>query len=205
MFTHSLPLEAACLSNEKSRRDLHSALSAGGLSPDEMEIVEGLAGLCVHYGESKGNGWWTKAVKRELHDLGRSKGYLVYPEKVGKKGDLQHEWLFDLVWLKAKKTKDYLDWRTIRGMPLACESEWLCTEGALLEDFLKLTLALTRTRLFIYQNRPVKTAGGRNHPADLCNKASLSSHGFRYLLIGYPVKSYPADTDGELRIDAWTT
>jgi|GEM_PF-5819255 hypothetical protein len=197
MFMKSFPFQTACCKDQKSREELRATLNTG-LFPVEVEIVERLAPLCAHY-RYKRYKRYTKAVKEELRALGRSKGYLVYPEKVGESGELKYQWLFDLVWLEAKCEKDDFDWKTMRGVRLACESEWNDSDDSILWDFLKLTIAVADVRLFVYGMPKAKSKFDRTHPADLCKRVCPLSRGFRYLLIGFPYQAGEA-----FRVDAWT-
>ncbi|MEE8186736.1 MAG: hypothetical protein V3T99_03625 [Nitrososphaerales archaeon] len=179
------------------------------LFPVEWEIAEKLFFVAVDgfraFEANKSSEWrskrhWTNMVKRCLTEIGRDNGYLIYPQEKGNR--FVGQWLFDLVWIDAKAASDpdEFDWRTARGLKLACESEWTASETAIMGDFLKLTFAIADLRLFIYTNREVRSDGGdRVHPVDLCRRACPLSRGFRYLLLGFPQtgKDY-------FRVDAWT-
>ncbi len=74
---------------------------------------------------------------------------LTFPR--GENNSYEGEWLFDLVWLDAKKdgSKNVFDWRKTRGIKLACESEWSTAPDEILTDFFKLTFVIADIRLFI--------------------------------------------------------
>jgi hypothetical protein len=173
------------------------------LFPLEIEIVERLYDIYSEgYAEQSGDKWnhpehWTHIIKDKLFELGRSHGYLVYP--IAEQGSYKHEWMFDLVWVDAKleNSSNKFDWKSTRGLKLACECEWKTGEDDLLEDFFKLTFALSDLRLFIYTNI-FKKRKHAPHPVQIVKKACPLSKGYRYLLVGYPNTSY-----GTFRVDSW--
>ncbi|MBU6482072.1 MAG: hypothetical protein KGS09_16170 [Nitrospirae bacterium] len=176
------------------------------LFPLECDIVEKLYGLSIEaFGPNAKTDWhassyWTHRVQSALSDLGEKEAFAVVPSKEKGTDRFQPPWLCDLVWLEATPTsKEHpFDWRTFRGLNLACICEWGETNTALAQNFLKLTVVVADLRVFVYTNRSIKTEAGLIHPADLCKKACPLSRGFRYLLVGFPTNA-----NGQVRIDAW--
>jgi len=72
------------------------------------------------------------------------------------------------------------------------------TEYEVLDDFLKLTVAIADLRLFIYTNALVTSGHGKIHPVELCKRVSPLSRGFRYLAVGFP-----SSGKGLFQVDAW--
>lgn len=170
------------------------------LYPIEQDIVIQLHKLGVTaYRDNYADGQWTTEVKSILLALGQREGFLTYPRAT--EGRFESEWLFDIVWLEAKydtSNPEGFDWRKTRGLKLACECEWGTTESAVLEDFLKLTVAIADLRLFIYTNTLVSSEHERVHPVDLCKRVSPLSRGCRYLAVGFP-----SSARGHFQIDSW--
>jgi hypothetical protein len=184
--------------------EAHRPTMQKSLFPLELEVVKALYCFCpVAYRNIGAPEWssikaWTKAIKDQLYELGRKKGYIVFPKKTA--NGFKGEWLLDLVWADAKPdVNGKLDWKMTRRLALACESEWSTYSEDILNDFYKLTFVIAELRLFIYHNRP--TTGTNEDPADVCKAVCPLSTGFRYLLVGFP---HDASGKRGFRIDAWT-
>jgi len=184
--------------------EAHRTIMQKSLFPVELEVIKALYSFCpAAYRDIDSPKWettraWTREIKRQLYELGRRKGYIVFPKKTA--DGFEGEWLLDLVWADAKPDdKGRLDWKMTRRLALACESEWSTYAEDILTDFYKLTFVIADLRLFIYHNRP--TTGTNEDPVDICKAVCPLSTGFRYLLVGFPTDA--SDKRG-FRIDAWT-
>lgn len=194
MFTLSTEISAHGL-------EANSELMFSQLFPIERDVVRQLYEVGVQaYANRLSDGQWTREIKLCLLKLGQAQGFLTYPRL--KEIGFEYEWMFDVVWLEAKADVNHpegFDWHHIRGVRLACESEWGTYQDAILDDFLKLTVVIADLRLFVYTNVPVVVRnGGKEHPVDLCKRVSPMSRGFRYLAVGFPNSG-----KGEFRVDSW--
>lgn len=176
------------------------------LFPIELLIVEKLYDICLNGFNSRSEGnwnsdtYWTAQVKEQLSNIGTDLGFLVYPIKDKATGKFKEEWLFDLVWVDARRNESgQFDYKETRGLKLACESEWNASQDSILDDFLKLTFAYADLRLFIYTNKTIKTNSGNLTPSQLCKSVCATSRGHRFLLIGFP-----PNEKVKFQVDAWT-
>ena len=181
-----LNMESDAAKNESEVRQV--------LFPVEADIIEALHQTGVGLmGQAATQ--WTQGVKTTLSQLAASKGLLQFPNDLEGLWERGGEWLFDVVWVKARHDKEgKFNWRTCDGLALACESEWLTGEYDILTDFLKLTFAVADLRLFVYEH----TVTDGIHPVDRCKEVCPLSRGFRYLTIGFPGR------EEKCRVDAWT-
>jgi len=176
------------------------------LFPIECDIVGKLYSLSIEAFGSNGksewhsSSYWTHRVQGALSDVGKKEGLVVVPSRERGTDKFQASWLLDLVWLEAppQSNEHPFDWRSFRGLRMACTCAWGETETAILENFLKLMVVVADLRVLVYTNRLIKTEAGMIHPADLCKKTCLLSRGFRFLLVGFPTNA-----NGQVRIDAW--
>lgn len=82
---------------------------------------------------------WTRAVKNRIGALGRKHRYTVYA--AGSRYSRLGEWLFDLIWLKARD-------ETVLDFPLALECEWNPGKETLW-DFQKLLVSRARHKVLV--------------------------------------------------------
>jgi len=107
----------------------------------EKKLVAALRRADRNYsklGKKKSN--WTRAIKKEIGDVGKKLGFEVYPS--GYKSNRNCAWLFDLIWSKEKG--DF----TLK-LPLVMESEW--ENKDILWDFTKLVVARAQHRVIVFQ------------------------------------------------------
>ncbi len=148
----------------------------------------------LYSGNGVGDTIWTQELNKALTILGHDLGFAVYTHDFGdelNKPD-SGEWLFDVCWV----VNGFGDWKDIRGLALACESEWLRTQEEWMIDFMKLTVVRAPFKLFLFAT---------NHPSEAkkafpdFKKASEFDSGSHYLVINVPVK-----WDGnDLPMDSW--
>jgi hypothetical protein len=115
--------------------------------PDSIEI----AGVISRYFEglpekmkgAKGDGAWTKQLKKDLVTLGQEYGWNTCPVWDGER--LKWGWLYDLIWYK-ENTDGH-----VSEIYLVMESEWERKWGAIKYDFEKLLLAKSMLKLMVFQ------------------------------------------------------
>jgi hypothetical protein len=191
MYTFRLPLTTGGYQQHRAEIDRVA-------SQIESELIEALYSVSLQ-GQRDGWGtntkkWTDDGIKTCLRVLGQKNGHLVFPTWSGT--GFKDQWLFDFIWAVADKNgKGELDWKTTRGLVLACESEWKPNTQSVLWDFYKLTFAVADLRLLIYTDRP------RIDTVELCRKVCPASAGFRYLLVGFPGSDA---CNSAFRVDAWT-
>ena len=123
--------------------------------PGKFEIMhavrEGLNNLKIDNLESTRE--WTRAVKTELCEIGRSR----FNYKVGASGVNNGgfgEWLYDVTWLEYERERDGLKWpaTALIEAHLVAECEWGNDRNNeyIIEDFEKLLLARAGIRLMIF-------------------------------------------------------
>ena len=124
--------------------------------PGKFEIMhavrEGLNNLKIDNLESTRK--WTRAVKTELCEIGRSSRF---DYKVGASGVNNGgfgEWLYDVTWLEYERERDGLKWphTALIDAHLVAECEWGSDRNNeyIIEDFEKLLLARACVRLMIF-------------------------------------------------------
>jgi hypothetical protein len=110
----------------------------------EAEIVSEIVSIPKTMPSGKGDGEWTKAIKRSLITLGKNKGYNIctsgFPE------ECEREWLFDLVWYRNDPPEH------LREIGLIVESEWSFDLAYVKFDFEKLLIAKSPLKVMIFQD-----------------------------------------------------
>ena len=146
------------------------------LSSIEQEIYSKINDLSKQlYSEDQFNICWTKKIKRELKKLGEQYKHIVWGD-----GD-KSEWLWDLCWVDYGK-----DWTDFKGVNLACEIEWKGDDYSLMEDFLKLTVAIAELRLFIC-TIPIDVQK-QDEKFEKLKSLCPENMEFNYLVIGIPYR-----------------
>jgi hypothetical protein len=121
-------------------------------------IVEVTSSL---HGKGRSTSCWSKAILRAIAQQASPERYYVCGsglESAGRNG----EWLFDQTWYECPiSTVDgttRYEPHKLEHLALALESEWLESDGNLLDDFLKLAVCVAETRVMIFQARTIGAA-----------------------------------------------
>ena len=97
--------------------------------------------------ERVGAKWLTRQIKEAVGALGEERGMCVCSSEHGKRGQGNHEWLYDLVWYKSDASEKLLE------VPFVLESELSDrSRPGLWWDFEKLLLANAEHRVFVCFN-----------------------------------------------------
>ena len=157
------------------------------LFPIEEEILGKLSEAAKSlYARGAGDAEWTREFKQVLRDMGKHRGFEVWPS-----GSSSSEWLWDLCWANCPGGK----WENLRAIEIACEIEWKQHDEWTLEDFLKLTVCNAAYRLFVFTAAATRLEDQFRRLMEACP----GSCGFRYLAVGVPKN--PVET---LPYRAWT-
>jgi hypothetical protein len=163
------------------------------LFPVENEIYDELNARAKElYDRKAPEREWTAEYKQALLRLGNRHGFQAWASGLPDGG----EWLWDVCWVRCDR-KEW--WKSFRGVFLACEIEWNAAEEKLMEDFLKLTVAVADFRLFVCTLHPEK----RERTFDPLLAGCPGSRGARYLAIGVPIPG-KCSPDDPLPYRAWT-
>lgn len=115
--------------------------------PDSIEIAGVISryfeGLPEKMKSAKGDGAWTKQLKKDLVMLGQEYGWDTCPEWDGER--LKWGWLYDLIWYEEDADGH------VSEIYLVMESEWERGWKAIKYDFEKLLLAKSTLKLMIFQ------------------------------------------------------
>jgi hypothetical protein len=114
------------------------------LSDTEAEIVSTIVSIPKTMPAGKGDGEWTKAIKRSLIALGKNKSYNICTS--GFPDECEREWLFDLVWYRNDPPEH------LREIGLIVESEWSFNSTHIKFDFEKLLIAKSLLKVMIFQD-----------------------------------------------------